>query len=128
ALAQKIAPSTMLGIAAGIGFGLSAALIKATVALGTSAFASWQPYAMAAVTFGAFATMQRAFAAGPLVGSWAALNVFDPLTSVLLGLILYGERITEDPVHVTATLAAAILMLAGILALARSRFVSPTNA
>ena len=84
-------------LAAGIGFGVTAALMKAmdhALSDGiVSALATWQTWAM--VLFGAFSMflVQNAFQAGRLVAAQPALTLSDPLVAMIWGAALYHEHI-----------------------------------
>ncbi|MBM3462807.1 MAG: hypothetical protein FJX76_11955 [Armatimonadetes bacterium] len=128
-LARLRWPASFLGAAAGILFGLSAALIKATADLvavqGAAALLSWIPVAMAAITLAAFYMLQRAFQGGDLVSSWPTLNALDPFCATLLGMYLYGERLQGGPQTVALALAAVAVTIWGLIRLAGSPLVEP---
>lgn len=132
ALARGGARATLLGTAAGILFGLTAAFMKAAaLRLGpdlTQVLGAWPLYAMAVTTFTAFWLMQRAFQAGPLVASFPALTALDPLTSSLLGIALYGERLQAGGPAMATAFAGASAIFYGIVTLSRSALLEPVVA
>ncbi|HET6795180.1 MAG TPA: DMT family transporter [Acidimicrobiales bacterium] len=89
------------GLAAGIGFGVTAALMKAMdagFAHGlVGALTRWQTYAMVAVGAAAMFLAQNALQAGRLLAAQPALTLTDPLVAVVWGAALYGERIRTGP-------------------------------
>ena len=91
------ARATAYALAAGIGFGVTAALMKAmdhALSDGVvGALAAWQTWAM--VVFGAFSMflVQNAFQAGRLVAAQPAVTLSDPLVAMIWGAALYHEHI-----------------------------------
>ena len=89
--------AALWGIAAGVGFGLAAALIKATTAVldhGLGAvFESWKPYAMVAAGIGGLYLFQNAVQAGRLAFAQPAISLTDPLVSVMIGIAVFGEHV-----------------------------------
>jgi hypothetical protein len=73
-----------MGIAAGVGFGLVAALIKATTELLNhglgAALTSWKPYAMVVAGVGGLYLFQNAVQAGRLVFAQPAISLTDPFS------------------------------------------------
>jgi hypothetical protein len=92
------ARAVCLGLAAAIGYALTAALMKsATDTLdhqGVAAFfSSWQTYGFATVGVCALFLLENAMQAGPLVASQPALTLGDALVSLSLGVTLYNETV-----------------------------------
>lgn len=120
--------AALWGIAAGAGFGLAAALIKATTAVLSASgpvamLTSWKPYAMVAAGVGALYLFQNAVQAGRLVAAQPAISLTDPVVSVLIGMVLFGEHVRTG-IFVIPELAGAALIAAGTIALARSPVVT----
>lgn len=116
--------SGLLASAAGLGFGYTAALMKASaqaVADGGVAglFTTWHFYAMVAAGCGAFFLYQHAVHAGPLVASQPPVTLVDPIASVVLGVVVFGES-TRAGGWLGLAGAGALLMLAGAITLSRS--------
>lgn len=90
----------LLGTAAGAGFALTAALMKAaTQQIGhgiTGVLTSWQPYAMAAAGVGSLLLLQYALQSATLAVTQPALTISDPVASTALGAAMFGERIRLD--------------------------------
>lgn len=117
----------LLATAAGALAGLTDALVKAAVA-GldhgvVSELTSWKPYAAAAAAVLVMVLSQSAYQAGPLAASLPALTAAEPLAAAALGVTLFGEALASGPLALTAEAAGAALMLAGVVALARSPIV-----
>lgn len=85
-----------LGAAAGIGFGFTAALIKAAtirLQLGPLALlSSWTPYALVASGLGSLLLFNNAVHTGRLVAVQPGVTLCDPLVSALIGVALFDER------------------------------------
>ncbi|WP_187234156.1 DMT family transporter [Actinomadura sp. HBU206391] len=89
--------ATVLGVASGLGFAFTAALMKqATEVLAEDPRAlltSWPVYAMVAAGLCSLLLLQLALQAGTLVTIQPALNVTDPVASIAYGVGLFGEQI-----------------------------------
>jgi drug/metabolite transporter (DMT)-like permease len=125
ALARHAAPvarAALLGAATGVLFGLSAALTKATVERldgGVLHVAlDWHVWALVAVGYASMALAQASLQAGPLGPAVATQMALDPIASLLLGTLAFGERLHADAAGTAGALAGIALMVAGIAALA----------
>lgn len=120
--AQGHAPA-LLGAAAGIGYGLVAALIKEAAALANTGIGhlllDWPLYALLAAGAVALVLTQIAYRAGPLAKSMPALTVSDPAASVLFGVLAFQERLASDPVAVALQIIGFVVMSAAAAQLAR---------
>lgn len=115
----------LLGLAAGISFGVSAALTKTFVhLLGEGVFPMlqhWEPYALAVATLGGLVLAQSSFQAGSLSASIAALEVAEPVVAAAIGIGLLDERVeTRGAAYQLAIVLALIAMFLSVLALSRS--------
>jgi drug/metabolite transporter (DMT)-like permease len=114
--------ATLLGTATGLLFGLSAALTKATVERlddGVIAVvADWHLYALIVVGYASMALSQASLQTGRLAPAVATQMVLDPITSVLLGTLAFGEQLHETAAGVVVSLAALGAMLYGLVVLA----------
>lgn len=115
----------LLGLAAGISFGVSAALTKTFVhLLGAGVLTMlehWEPYALAVATFGGLLLAQSSFQAGSLSASIAALEVAEPVVAAAIGVGLLDEHVhTRSAVYQLAIMLALIGMFYGVVTLARS--------
>lgn len=126
--ARRAAPArraALLGIAAGVLFGLTAALTKAVTdqladdVLGV--LTHWQLYALIGVGYVGLTLNQMALSTGMLAPAIATSMAFDPIASVVLGVTLLEESIHESAIGVIATVAALAAALAGIAILSRSQ-------
>src|SRR5262245_33666981 len=101
--------ATVLGIAAGVSFGVSALLTKALMHyFGDGIFAfvpHWEPWALAVSAIGGVVIAQHAFQTGALAASVGATEATAPLSAALLGLFLLHEHVD------TQTAAQALLVV-----------------
>jgi hypothetical protein len=125
--------AALLGSAAGVLFGLSAALTKTTVEeldQGVLAVLSdWPVYALLVVGYAGTAFAQSSLQTGALGPAVATQTIFDPLASVLLGMLVFGEHAHDSALGAVATLLAVTAMVGGTarLALVSSRSRSPAR-
>ncbi|SDB83692.1 hypothetical protein SAMN05216410_0330 [Sanguibacter gelidistatuariae] len=117
----------LLGTAAGVLYGVLAALTKTLVdvfdhsgvlaALGVIV-GSWQLWVLVAVSIAGTVIQQSAFQAGPLSASMPAVTVAEPVVAVGLGLAVYGDTLNMHGLRglviivVGAAMAVATIMLA----------------
>ncbi len=128
ALARGRAPAMragLLGAAGGILFGLAAALTKTTVSLlddGIGAvFGDWHVYALAGISIAAFWLEQAALQTGALAAAVATTMAFDPLSSLVFGIVLFDEALHESAVGYALSAIALATALAGLVLLARAK-------
>lgn len=112
----------MLGVAAGVAFGLQGGQVKALAQVEgglLGILTSWQLYALAAVGIAGFVYQQRGLKAGVLAPNLAASNVATLLTSVVLGITLFAETLGSGAPGLVLSIPGLVLMAGGIVALAR---------
>lgn len=126
AIGRRSAPAGragLLGIAAGVGHGLSATLLKATTVLAAQSIvlllASWKLYAAIIAGGVSLYLFQVALQSGPLVAAQSGLNILDPLSGACFGLVLFGEQVRDGPLLAAEATCGGILVVA-IVVLARS--------
>jgi drug/metabolite transporter (DMT)-like permease len=132
--------TVFLGAATGTSFGLTATLLKETMAqlsdrglLGV--VSTWQTYAAAGFGILGVLVMQWALHSGPLLAAQPGFTLMDPLVSILWGVLVYGEAVRTGWWMVLAGAGAGAIAL-GVLLVARSpllaapveRPVSPVRA
>jgi drug/metabolite transporter (DMT)-like permease len=115
--------AALLGAAAGILFGLTAAFMKGMTwrfPHGALAVATaWQTYGMIAAGVLAFWLFQSALAAGRLLAAQPGVSLLDPLTAMLWAVLAFGEQ-TDGGVHRLLAVGGGLLMGGGAFLLARS--------
>lgn len=114
--------AALLGTAAGICFGVTAALLKQIGAhlwgAPTQLMGTWPVYALVGVGALGLTLEQSAFQAGSLSRSLPALTVIDPLVGAGLGAYAFGERPATGPLLVCLQLVGVLLTVWGVLWLA----------
>jgi hypothetical protein len=123
-LAGGPARAALTATAAGAVFGLTAAvtlsLTRLVRALGPGAtLAHWQPWALLALGLAGLLLSANAFQAGALAASLPVMDTVEPACGVLLGTLLFGERLAASPAGVAVQLAGAAAAIAGIALLGR---------
>lgn len=119
--------AALLGIAAGSGFGLAAALMKAMTGALDGGFGhvlvAWQTYGMIGAGLLGMLLLQGALHAGSLIAAQPGVTGADPVVSVLWGVIGFGETIRHG-VFLALAAGSALLIVAGIIELARCPLLS----
>ncbi len=123
--------AAMLGTAAGILFGLSAALTKTTVDQFEDGILTmlenWQVYALIVVGWVSMTMSQAALQTNALAPAVATQMALDPIASVLLGTLAFEETIHETTATVLVCLAAFGVMLVGLVYLALHQDDQPSS-
>lgn len=119
--------ATVLGMATAIGFSCTAALMKDAISRLSDGLVAlltaWQTYGVAVLGLTSFLMLQLTLRAGTLVASQPALTLGDSLVSLVLGAVLFEERLTLG-IYVVPELVALALVGAGSVQLARTPEVS----
>ena len=117
----------LLGVGAGTVFGLLAAVTKTFVTMlslhGASALLTWVPVALLVAGAGGYLLAQSAFQAGPLAASLPAIDLFEPVVAVLVGMFVLHERIALQGVAPLVEVAGAALAVLGVVTLGCSPMV-----
>jgi drug/metabolite transporter (DMT)-like permease len=126
-IARALAPApraALLGTAAGMLFGLTAALTKAVMDRLDDGvldlLVNWEVYALIVIGYVAMTFNQLALSTGALAPAVATGLAFNPITSVVLGTTLLQESLHESTVGLIATALALAAALAGMVILSRS--------
>lgn len=119
--------SALLAAAAGVLYGLTAALTKATSHLLSGGLAHaagrWEPWALIACGLIGMVVAQSAFQAGPLAASLPMLTIVDPLVSVAIGALGFGETLARHPGDVVLEAMGLVVLSIGVIVLSRSPLV-----
>ena len=115
--------AALLGIAAGISFGVAAVLTKAFVYyLGDGPFSwvdHWEPYALAVSSIGGLVIAQSALQTGALGAAVGASEALIPITATVLGLAILHEQIDAKGIGWILVASSAMAIVWGIVQLAR---------
>jgi drug/metabolite transporter (DMT)-like permease len=128
----------LTGTGAGLVFGIQDALTRQTLetlsANGVAAmFTTWAPYALVGAGATGIWLMQSAFNAGPLQQSLPAISAGEPLVGMLLGVIVFGDRIQVTPTELALQAGGIVALVVGVImvgrapALSQLRAWTPTN-
>jgi drug/metabolite transporter (DMT)-like permease len=116
--------AVLLSGAAGVIYGVTAALTKTSSHLLDGGIVAllghWQPYALLIAGVAGMVIGQSAFQAGSLDASLPTMSVVDPIVSIVIGALAFGESIAAGPGELLLEVIALVGMSAGIVLLARS--------
>ncbi len=113
-----------LGAAAGTSFGLTATMIKETIAQGEErglggVLTTWQTYTAVGFGITGLVLVQWALHVGPLIAAQPGFTLMDPLVSILWGVLIFNEVVRTGAWLVPATLGG-IAVGVGVFLLTRS--------
>jgi hypothetical protein len=117
--------AALYGAAAGLVWALEATFIKAATdslsEFGVSgALIRWPVYAVVVGGIAGTLLVQAALHVGPLNVSQPLMVTVDPLVSIVLGVWLYDEYFTAQPLQVTVAVLAFAVMTAGVVLITRT--------
>ncbi len=115
----------VFGAAAGLGYGLQAAVTKTFVTeLGGGVLAllsTWSVYVLIISAVSGFALQQSALKTGVLAPAMASSNSVTLFSSVILGIAVYGETLSKTGTgHAGSTIIGLVVAIVGIAFLAGS--------
>ena len=114
--------AALLGAAAGLSFGVTAALLKQVVgqaALSPLApLTDWSLYTLLLVGGAGLVLTQSAYQAGRLAASLPPMTILDPIAAIALGALCFGEHLTAGLLPIAAQLTGFLLMTVGVVRLA----------
>ena len=127
---RPLVHSTLIAIAAGVCFAMTAVLIKLTMEdlleRGIPATAvDWPGYALAACTLTGLLLEQGAFAEGSLPAAVAAMTITNPVAGYLAGVLAFHVMLPSSPGAWVALAGSGALLFAGTVALAHSPNMQP---
>lgn len=116
--------AALYGVATGIEFGVTAALMKGAVGSvsqgATAVLTSWETYAMVAAGIGGMFLLQNALQAGKIVAAQPGITLLDPFVAIMWGFLAFGEQPAPGALHLGLAVGGGVVMVAGALLLARS--------
>jgi drug/metabolite transporter (DMT)-like permease len=123
----------LTGTAAGLVFGIQDALTRQTLQIlgsnGVAAmFTTWAPYALVGAGAIGIWLMQSAFNAGPLQHSLPAIAAGEPLVGLLLGALVFGDRIQISPGELAMQAGGIFALVAGVILVGRAPALSQLRA
>jgi drug/metabolite transporter (DMT)-like permease len=87
---------------------------------GAGVLGTWQPYTLIVVGVLSGLFGQSAFNAGPLSLSLPVIDTVEPVSAVILGAAVFGERLARSPGMLALQLIGGAIAAAGIVVLSRS--------
>jgi len=117
----------LLGLGAGINFGLTAGALKATTATQSvsQALTSWPLYVLLVLGVSGFLSNQLAYRRAPLASSLPILNVANPLVALTFGVVAFDEVTARGPLRLAVEGVSLAVILAGVFFLARHEEAAP---
>lgn len=117
--------AALLGTAVGIIYAATAALLKALTDIATThgllqVVSSWQLYCVVALGAVGLLLNQLTFQAGPIAAGLAATAAIDPLLSIVVGVLVYDERISRGPGGGVVLVVLVVALALAVVQLARS--------
>ena len=117
--------AAVYGTVAGMLFGLSSALTKPTLVLlhqsvGTM-LSHWECYALAIAGVVGFVLQQVSLGTGRLSPSVATVSVANPVVGILIGTLLFDERLSRPAWHVVIAVIGLCFALVGAVAISLAR-------
>ena len=123
-------PRAMLtGPGAGLVFGIQDALTRQTLQILSSngvgaMFTTWAPYALVGAGAIGIWLMQSAFNSGPLPLSLPAISAGEPLVGILLGVLVFGDRIQISPGELALQAGGIVALIVGVILVGRAPALS----
>jgi drug/metabolite transporter (DMT)-like permease len=127
------ARAALTGVGAGLVFGIQDALTRQTLEILQSSgvgamFTTWAPYTLVGAGATGIWLMQSAFSAGPLQASLPAIAAGEPLVGILLGVIVFGDRIQITPGMLAIQAGGVAALILGVILVARAPALSHLHA
>ena len=119
------ARATLIGLAAGLVFGIQDALTRQTLEIlqghpVTVLLTTWPPYCLLATGIVGLWLMQNAFSAGPLHASLPTIAAGEPVAGIVLGIVVFGDRIQISPGMLAIEAGGIAALIVGVVLVARS--------
>jgi drug/metabolite transporter (DMT)-like permease len=121
--------ATLTGIAAGLIFGIADALTRRTVEIISShslltALSSWPAYCVLAASLIGLWLMENSFNAAPLHASLPAITAAEPVTGILLGIVVFGDVVRISTGMLAFQAAGLAALVTGVVLVARAPALS----
>lgn len=117
--------ATLTGIGTGLVMGISDALTRRTVQILDAhsipgLLTTWPPYCLLAAALIGMWLMQNSFNAAPLHASLPGITAAEPVSGILLGVVVFGDRIDISPEMLALQAAGIVALVLGVILVARS--------
>ncbi len=119
------ARATLIGLAAGLVFGIQDALTRQTLEIlqghpVSVLLSTWPPYCLLATGIVGLWLMQNAFSAGPLHASLPTIAAGEPVAGIALGIVVFGDRIQVSAGMLAIEAGGIAALIVGVVLVARS--------
>jgi drug/metabolite transporter (DMT)-like permease len=126
---QSRTRAMLTGVGAGLIFGIQDALTRQTLQILQSngwdnLVSTWAPYALVGAGAIGIWLMQSAFNAGPLQVSLPAIAAGEPLVGILLGVVVFGDRIQVSEGMLAVQAAGIAALVVGVIMVGRAPALS----
>jgi hypothetical protein len=81
---------------------------------------SWPPYCLLAAALIAMWLMQNSFSAAPLHASLPGMTAAEPVSGILLGVVVFGDVIRISPGMLAIQAAGIVALVIGVIMVARA--------
>ncbi len=128
------ARAMLAGTGAGLAFGVQDALTRRTFdALGglhqiVALLASWPVYSLVTASVAGLWLMQNAFSAAPLHASLPPIAAAEPVCGMVLGIIVFREKVPVSPSMITLQAAGLVALVVGVVTVARAPALASIHA
>ncbi len=117
--------ATLTGTAAGLMLGIADAFTRRTVQIidgrhPLHVLMHWPAYATVVASIIALWLMQNAFNAAPLHASLPAVTAAEPTAGIVLGVVVFGDRVHISPWLVAVQIVGVVIMVTGVILVARA--------
>ena len=119
------ARATLTGIGTGLVYGISDALTRRTVQIFDAhsfvgVLSTWPPYCLLGAALIAMWLMQNSFSAAPLHASLPGMTAAEPVSGILLGVVVFGDVIRISPGMLAIQAAGIVALVVGVIMVARA--------
>jgi drug/metabolite transporter (DMT)-like permease len=117
--------ATLTGTAAGLILGIADAFTRRTVQIidgrhPLHLLVHWPGYATLAASLIGLWLVQNAFNAAPLRWSLPAVTAAEPTAGIVLGVVVYGDKVHVTPILVAVQVAGVVALVVGVILVARA--------
>jgi hypothetical protein len=114
----------LTGVSAGVAFGMQDAITRLVVRTltghgMTALLVSWPVYALVVVGLAALWLMESSFNAGPLYASLPPMAAGEPVTGIVVGLVVFGDRLSVTPGFLALQAGGIVSLVLGVVLVGR---------
>lgn len=118
-------------MAAGISFAIVdvfAKIVSRQISLGIlTVLSGWQVWCLFAVGIVSIIMTQNTYGSGPVAVSQPTMEIVEPVVGVILGIYIFGDSVSLDPLNLAFSLVAALIACGGIVILSHSKRLQSQN-